>query len=93
MKYQDFVKVNFHKLPADMKPTEKIKKIAAAWRDRKGSGGDATGGGIGTDVGHVVDTVLAHYSASDCQLQENQLKVRRKRARGRQRVVPLQAQA
>lgn len=40
-----------------MKATEKIKKIAAAWRERKGSGGDVIGGGIGSDVGQVVDSI------------------------------------
>lgn len=32
MMYKDFVKANFHKLPASMSAQEKMKKIAEAWR-------------------------------------------------------------
>ena len=55
MRYQDFVKDNFHKLPADMKSTEKIKRIAAAWRKMKSI--SVEGSGIGSDVGSVVDSI------------------------------------
>lgn len=36
MQYREFVKEHFHKLPKDMKTTEKISEIAKMWRDYKG---------------------------------------------------------
>jgi hypothetical protein len=32
MKYTDFVKANFHKLPAHLSAKDKFKKIAELWR-------------------------------------------------------------
>ena len=62
MNYRDFVKENFHKLPADMKATEKMKKIGQMWRKHTGKnqmpkkmkGGRVVGGVVG---GGLLDDV------------------------------------
>ena len=54
MNYRDFVKENFHNLPADMKAKEKMKKIGEMWREQTGKspmpkkmkGGRVIGGSI-----------------------------------------------
>lgn len=68
--YRAFVKANFHKLPADMKATEKMKKIGAMWRARK-----AGGGGLFGDIGNAVDGVSGLFG----------LGLKPKRGRGRPR--------
>jgi len=48
MNYREFVKENFHKLPASMAATEKMKKIGTMWRasgHSKTKGGSAVVGG------------------------------------------------
>ena len=69
--YTDFVKANFHKLPATMKATDKMRSLGAAWRKMKADAGTpiaprkarkprarkTKGAGIGSDVGQVVDSL------------------------------------
>ena len=44
--YREFVKENYPKLPAGMKATEKIKKIASMWRATKVKAGNLTPGTV-----------------------------------------------
>ena len=63
MNYRDFVKENFHNLPADMKAKEKMKKIGEMWRKQTGKspmpkkmkGGRVVGGGILNDINDTME--------------------------------------
>ncbi len=70
MNYRQFVSSTFHKLPASMAATEKMKKIGQLWRESHGNLGPATpkrykgrprkniqGSGIFGSIGDAVDGV------------------------------------
>jgi hypothetical protein len=67
MNYRDFVKENFHKLSADMKAKDKMKKIAEMWRmhnvktqmPKKVKGGRVVGGGLLDDVNDGMEIASA----------------------------------
>jgi len=89
MKYTDFVKAHFHKLPANMSAKEKMKKIAELWRAQKGQAHaqgqaqahaharSAKGAGVFGSIGNAVDGVGSLFGLG--------LEKHKKKGRGRPR--------
>ena len=75
--YQDFVKTNYHKLPANLSATERMSALAKLWRSHNGTtkptkkvskGGDLTndltdanGSGFFSDLGNGIDAVSSLF--------------------------------